>query len=210
MKKIILFALALMLILPAASQTKTKLPAPRKTGGMPLMEALSKRATIRDMDPAKSLTEQQLSDLLWAAWGINRPDGRRTAPSAMNMQEIELYVIGRKGAYRYDAVDHSLVMLAEGDLRSQVNSQDYTKVSDFSVIFVADYAKMGSGDAQGKAVTAAVDAGFISQNIYLYCASEGLASVVHMTLNKSTISQILSLPATKQIVLGHTVGHPKK
>ena len=95
---------SLLLTFCAMSQnTEMKLPAPQKTGGMPLMEALSKRATNRSLDPARSLSDQQLSNLLWAAWGINRPDGRRTAASAMNRQEIDLYLVGRKAAYLYDA-----------------------------------------------------------------------------------------------------------
>lgn len=210
MKKLFLFSLALILTVSAMSQTKTPLPAPHKTGGMPLMEALAKRSTDRSLDPAKSLTQQQLSDLLWAAWGVNRSDGRRTAPSAMNRQEMDLYLVGRKAAYRYDAQDHSLVLVAEGDFRSRVNSQDYMKGADYSIIFVADYDKMGGGDEQSKAVTSGIDAGYISQNIYLYCASAGLAGVTHSTLNRAELAQLLKLPASKRIVLGHTVGCPAK
>lgn len=198
MKKLFLFSLAFILTVPAMSQTKTPLPAPHKTGGMPLMEALSKRSTNRSLDPAKSLTQQQLSDLLWAAWGINRPDGRRTAPSAMNRQGIDLYLVGRKAVYHYDAQDHSLVLVAEGDFRSTVNSQDYMKGADYSIIFVAE------------AGTPEVDAGYISQNIYLYCASAGLAGVTHSTLNRPELAQLLKLPDSKRVILGHTVGCPAK
>lgn len=127
MKTVLLTFTALILTSMAMGQNGIGLPAPVKTGGMPLMEALSKRATDRLMDPARSLDEQQLSNLLWAAWGINRPDGRRTAPSALNRQEIDIYLIGRRDAYRYDAAGHELVGVAEGDFRRDVNSQDYTK-----------------------------------------------------------------------------------
>lgn len=124
---------SLLLTFCAMSQnTEMKLPAPQKTGGMPLMEALSKRATNRSLDPARSLSDQQLSNLLWAAWGINRPDGRRTAASAMNRQEIDLYLVGRKAAYLYDAKEHSLKLVAEGDHRSEVSSQDFAKNGDWS------------------------------------------------------------------------------
>ena len=137
MRKAILTLTTLLLTSWAMAQNNIiKLPAPSKTGGMPLMEALSKRATNRTMDGEKSLSQQQLSDLLWAAWGINREDGRRTAPSALNRQEIDLYLIGRKGAYRYDAEAHALVPVAEGDLRGKVNSQEYTRTGDWILIFV--------------------------------------------------------------------------
>ena len=189
------------------SQNTVKLPAPRKSGGMPLMEALSNRASNRELDPEKSLTQQQLSDLLWAAWGVNRPDGRRTAASAMNRQEIDLYLIGRRGAYRYDAKDHTLKAVAEGDFRPKVSAQEFTRTGDWIVMFVADYGKMG-GDAQANAVTAGIDAGLIAQNIYLFAASESLGTVVHMTVDRSAIAEILKLKSGQHIVMGQTIGCP--
>ena len=99
--------------------------------------------------------------------------------------------------------------MAEGDHRSAVNSQDYTKTCNFTVIFVADYNKM-TGDEQSKAVTAGTDAGFIAQNIYLYCASAGLAGVVHGTVNRADVAKLLKLPASKHVVIGHSVGVPAK
>ena len=202
---------SLLLTFCAMSQnTEMKLPAPQKTGGMPLMEALSKRATNRSLDPARSLSDQQLSNLLWAAWGINRPDGRRTAASAMNRQEIDLYLIGRKGAYRYDAEAHALVPVAEGDLRGKVNSQEYTRTGDWILIFVADYMRMTQGDMQGNAVTAGIDAGLIAQNVYLYGASEGLAVVVHSTVNREEVAKTLGLKSSQHIALGQTVGIPAR
>mgnify|MGYP002596906707 CR=1 FL=1 len=208
MRKAILTLTTLLLTSWAMAQNNIiKLPAPSKTGGMPLMEALSKRATNRTMDGEKSLS-QQLSDLLWAAWGINREDGRRTAPSALNRQEIDLYLIGRKGAYRYDAEAHALVPVAEGDLRGKVNSQEYTRTGDWILIFVADYMRMTQGDMQGNAVTAGIDAGLIAQNVYLYGASEGLAVVVHMSINRDVIARALKLGASQHIVLAQSVGLP--
>ena len=141
-----------------------------------------------NLDPARSLDEQQLSNLLWAAWGINRPDGRRTAPSALNRQEIDIYLIGRRDAYRYDAAEHELVGVAEGDFRRDVNSQDYTKTCDWILVYVADYSKMAGGSDSDRAVTAGIDAGLIAQNVYLYGASEGLAVVVHMSINRDVIA----------------------
>ena len=187
MKTVLLAFTALILTSMAMGQNSIELPAPVKTGGMPLMEALSKRATDRLMDPARSLDEQQLSNLLWAAWGINRPDGRRTAPSALNRQEIDIYLIGRRDAYRYDAAEHELVGVAEGDFRRDVNSQDYTKTCDWILVY---------------------DAGLIAQNVYLYGASEGLAVVVHMSINRDVIARALKLGASQHIVLAQSVGLP--
>ena len=194
MKTVLLAFTALILTSMAMGQNSIELPAPVKTGGMPLMEALSKRATDRLMDPARSLDEQQLSNLLWAAWGINRPDGRRTAPSALNRQEIDIYLIGRRDAYRYDAAEHELVGVAEGDFRRDVNSQDYSK--------------MAGGSDSDRAVTAGIDAGLIAQNVYLYGASEGLAVVVHMSINRDVIARALKLGASQHIVLAQSVGLP--
>ena len=200
MKTVLLAFTALILTSMAMGQNSIELPAPVKTGGMPLMEALSKRATDRLMDPARSLDEQQLSNLLWAAWGINRPDGRRTAPSALNRQEIDIYLIGRRDASRYDA--------AEGDFRRDVNSQDYTKTCDWILVYVADYSKMAGGSDSDRAVTAGIDAGLIAQNVYLYGASEGLAVVVHMSINRDVIARALKLGASQHIVLAQSVGLP--
>ena len=190
---------SLLLTFCAMSQnTEMKLPAPQKTGGMPLMEALSKRATNRSLDPARSLSDQQLSNLLWAAWGINRPDGRRTAASAMNRQEIDLYLVGRKAAYLYDAKEHSLKLVAEGDHRSEVSSQDFAKNGD--------WIKMGGGNE----AIAGIDAGLIAQNIYLYGASEGLGVVVHASVDRDTISKVLKLRPAQHIMIAQTVGIPTR
>lgn len=209
MKTKLLALIALFLASCVMAQKEIQLPAPSKNGGMPLMEALSKRATNRSMDSTRHLSEQQLSDLVWAAWGVNRPDGRRTAPSALNRQEIDLYLIGRSGAYLYDATGHKLVQVAEGDHRAEVNNQEFTKTGDWILIFVADYSRMmNPDDTQQNAITSGVDAGLIAQNVYLYGASEGLAVVVHMSLNQKEIADILHLGATQHIVLGQTVGLP--
>ncbi len=168
------------------------------------MEALSNRATNRSLDPARSLSDQQLSNLLWAAWGINRPDGKRTAASAMNRQEIDLYLIGRQACYLYDATEHSLKLVAEGDHRSKVSSQDFVESGDWIIIFAADYDKMFRGDD----AIASVDAGLIAQNIYLYGASEGLGVVVHASIDRDAISKVLKLRPSQHIMIAQTVGIP--
>ena len=209
MKTKLLALFALFLASCVMAQKEIQLPTPSKSGGMPLMEALSTRSTNRSMDSTRHLSEQQLSDLVWAAWGVNRPDGRRTAPSALNRQEIDLYLIGRSGAYLYDATGHKLVQVAKGDHRAEVNNQEFTKTGDWILIFVADYSRMmNPDDTQQNAITSGVDAGLIAQNVYLYGASEGLAVVVHMSLNQKEIAEILRLGETQHIVLGQTVGLP--
>ena len=209
MKTKLLALIALFLASCVMAQKEIQLPTPSKSGGMPLMEALSKRSTNRSMDSTRHLSEQQLSDLVWAAWGVNRPDGRRTAPSALNRQEIDLYLIGRSGAYLYDATNHKLVQVAKGDHRAEVNNLEFTKTGDWIMIFVADYSRMmNPDDMQQNAITSGVDAGLIAQNVYLYGASEGLAIVVHMSLNQKEIADILHLGETQHIVLGQTVGLP--
>lgn len=198
---------SLLLTFCAMSQNKEiTLPAPQKTGGKPLMETLAARATNRALDPEKALSQQQLSNMLWAAWGINRPDGRRTAASAMNCQEIDLYLIGKQGAYLYDATKHALEPVATGDFRSQVSAQEFAKNGDWIVIFVADHNKMKNASD----VTAGIDAGLIAQNIYLYGASEGLGVVVHASIDRNAIAKILKLKPNQHIVIAQTVGIPAK
>lgn len=198
---------ACMLATSTMAQNRIELPAPSRTGGAPLMEALSRRATNRAMDPEKSLSVRQLSDLLWAAWGVNREDGRRTAPSALNRQEIDLYVVGREGAYRYDAKAHALERVSEGDRRGEVCPQEFAHTGDRILILAADYDRMTGPDST-KAVTAGIDAGTIVENVYLYCASEGLAVVAHMTLDRRKTAEVLGLKDAQRIVIGQTVGLP--
>jgi len=184
-----------------------KLPAPQKTGGMPLMEALAKRSTARSFDPARDLTPQQISNLLWAANGINRDDGKRTAPTASNKQELELYVLLKTGAYLYDAKANTLVLVAEGDKREIGGTQAFVKNAPITVLIAADFARMNGGDTPGNRQTASTDAGFVSQNIYLYCASEGLANGVRGSVDRAKIAAALSFKPTQWVALGHSAGH---
>lgn len=185
------------------------LPAPRKTGGRPLMEALALRATSRSFDP-KELSAQQLSDLLWAAWGVNRPDGRRTAPSARNTQEIDVYVLLKQGAFRYQAKDHRLEPVAPADLRALGGIQAFVKDAPVTLILVADLARTGSGPLEQRREWACMDAGYISQNIYLYCASAGLATGARAYVDKAALGPKLTLRPDQLILLGQSVGFPGK
>jgi nitroreductase len=207
MKKTFVLFIALFACCYLIGQT-LELPAPQKTGGMPLMEALAKRATVRAFDTT-DLSMQQLSDLLWAAFGINRPDGKRTAPSANNKQEIDIYVLLEKGAYLYDAQNHKLNLVIPEDLRGQAADPRFAE-APIQLIFIADLAKSGDGEEEGKLRTASMDCGYISQNTYLFCASEGLATGARGSVNRDPLIPKLKLRPDQRILLAHSVGYPKR
>jgi nitroreductase len=187
-----------------------KLPTPKMEGGKPLMQVLKERQSAREFADQK-LSQQMLSDLLWAAWGVNRPDGRRTAPSASNKQEVDIYVTLPEGAYLYDAKAHTLNPVASGDLRAATGTQPFPATAALNLIYVADMAKAGrpATDPQQQ-LNVGADVGFIAENAYLFCASEGLATVVRASVPKADLAQRLKLRADQQIVLAQSVGYPKK
>ncbi|MBI4874996.1 MAG: SagB/ThcOx family dehydrogenase [Acidobacteria bacterium] len=206
----LLFCIPLLAAAAAAQDLKPiELPKPQTEGGMPLMQALKARASAREFS-AEKLPPQTLSNLLWAAWGVNRPDGRRTAPSASNRQEIDIYVALPEGLFLYDAKAHQLQPVVAGDLRGKTGSQAWVSEAALNLVYVADYAKMGKGSDQDKAPMAGADTGFISQNVYLYCASEGLATVVRAGVNRDALAPAMILRPEQKIVLAQTVGFPKK
>jgi nitroreductase len=183
-----------------------QLPSPQRSGGMPLMEALSKRATGRSF-ATNDLSLQQISNLLWAGFGINRPDGRRTAPSAMNFQETDLYVLLRQGAFVYNAASNRLDQILTNDIRELGGTQSFVKDAPLTLVFVGDLAKCGNNE--GGRNTANVDVGYISQNIYLFCASEGLVTGARGSVNREDLGKRLKLRADQLIVLGQSVGYRK-
>ncbi len=187
-----------------------KLPAPRMDGGKPLMQTLKLRQSAREFSDQK-LSAQVLSDLLWAAWGINRPDGHRTAPSASNRQEVDIYVTLPDGAYVYDAKAHALKPVAAGDHRGATGTQPFPATAALNLVYVADMAKAGRQvtDPQQQ-LNIGADVGLIAENAYLFCASEGLATVVRASVPKAELSQRLKLRPDQQIVLAQSVGYPKK
>jgi SagB-type dehydrogenase family enzyme len=175
---------------------------------MPLMDALARRSSAREF-ASKDLSPQQLSSLLWACFGTNRPDGKRTAPSAKNCQETDLYVILEQGAYLYDAKAHKLNLAANADLRRLAGTQDYATNAPVTLVFVADLAKMGNSTPEAKRDYAYADVGYISQNAYLFCASEGLATVARASVDRKALAAKLNLRPDQLIVLAQSVGHPK-
>ena len=186
-----------------------KLNAPDKTRGSAIMKALSDRQSIREYS-TESLKPQDLSDLLWAANGINRPDGKRTAPSCRNFQDVEVYVILPEGAYLYDANEHALKPLTVGDFRGAVASgQDFAKTAPLSIVLVADMTKYGNTSENSK-LMAAIDVGIVSQNICLACAGLGLATVPRGTMDQAALKTALKLGDNHLLLLNNPVGYPKK
>ena len=172
------------------------------------MQVLRDRQTTRSFS-TKALPDEVLSDLLWAAFGINRPDsGKRTAPSARNWQEVEIYAVMESGAYLYDAAASRLKPVAGGDLRKLTGVQDFVGTAPLNLVFVADTTKMRGSAPEDQKPYAWADAGFISQNVYLFCASEGLATVVRGLVDRETLARALDLPGHKMIVFAQTVGYP--
>jgi uncharacterized protein with FMN-binding domain len=197
------------------SLTAIRLPPPRTQGGMPLMEALKERKSGRDFSPTP-LPDQVLSNLLWAGFGINRPEsGRRTAPSAMNWQETDIYVFTEKGAYLYDAKENILLPVAAGDHRAETGSiiQPFVKKAPVNLVYVVDAARSGM---MGNIVLNTADrdmfsdtaVGFISQNVYLYCTSEGLSTVVRGLVDREAVGSRLQLRPEQRVILAQSVGYP--
>jgi nitroreductase len=186
------------------------LPPPQTDGGMPLMKALKLRASSRTFAP-DPLPLQTLSNLLWAAWGINRPEeGKRTAPSARNWQEMDVVVVNATGAYLYDAKANALKPLAAGDLRGLTGVQDFVKEAPVDLLFVADTSRIQGAPGQGTPPLAYADAGSIAQNVYLFCASEGLAVVVRASFDAPGLAKALNLTDTQTVLLAQTIGFPRK
>jgi SagB-type dehydrogenase family enzyme len=193
----------------AAEELAAKaLSAPRMTGGKPLMQAFKERQSIREYK-SDALSAQQMSDLLWAAFGMNRPEiDHRTAPSAQNTQDVDIYVATAEGLFRYEAKPHRLAKLSAEDLRPLTSGQPFAKVAPVQLIYVSDYSRMPKVKPELKDMYAGVDTGCIVQNVYLYCASEGLASVVH-ELDRTPLAQAMKLRPDQHIIVAQTVGFPK-
>lgn len=187
-----------------------QLPKPQIDGGRPLMQVLKDRRSSREFSTEK-LPIQVLSNLLWAAFGINRPDsGGRTAPSAVNWQEIDIYAATADGLYLYDAKAHMLKLVLSEDIRAMTGRQPFVKEAPLNLIYVADFSRMGKASNEDKEFYSAADTGFIAQNVYLYCTSEGLATVVRALIDRPTLAKAMRLRADQKITLSQSVGYPKK
>lgn len=185
-----------------------RLPLPQTDGGKPLLRALWERRSTREFSAAP-LPQQILSDLLWAAAGVNRTDsGRRTAPTARDWREIDVYVVMAGGAYRYDPPGHALQPVVAGDLRPLTGMQDFVADVPVNLVYVADLGRMVDAGADSQALYSATDTGFIAQNVYLFCASANLATVVRGSVDRQALAAALHLGNGQRIVLAQSVGYP--
>jgi nitroreductase len=186
-----------------------QLPPPQTDIGKPLMQALKLRQSSRSFD-SKPLPLQELSNLLWAANGINRPEsGKRTAPSAMNWQEVDIYVALPEAAYLYEPKTHSLTPLVAQDLRGATGRQSFVKDAPLNLVYVSDLARMKSASEDDKKLWGGVAVGCIVQDVYLYCASQGLVSVVRGLVDRPQLSESLKLRPDQRVMVAQTVGYPK-
>ena len=186
-----------------------QLPPPQTEIGKPLMQALKLRHTSRSFD-SKPLPLQELSNLLWAANGINRPDsGKRTAPTAVNWQEIDVYVALPDALYLYEARTHSLTPVVAKDLREATGRQDFVKDAPLNLVYVVDSTRMKTASEDDKKLYSGTDVGFVAQNVYLYCASQGLAVVVRGSIDRPSLAQAMKLRPEQSVILAQTVGYPK-
>lgn len=183
------------------------LPAAECRGGLPLMEAIAARRSSREFAP-EALPLPLLSNLLWAAWGVNRGDGGRTAPSALNAQEVDLFVALPQGAYRYEAAAHELRLVAAADLRRVTGYQDFVDQAPLDLVYVADHARMKMVPVEQRTAYAYAAAGAISQNVYLFAAANGLATVIRAWIDRAAIAEALGLSHDQQVLLSQTVGYP--
>ncbi|MDR1406180.1 MAG: SagB/ThcOx family dehydrogenase [Prevotellaceae bacterium] len=206
MKKITI--ILLLFISGTLSAQDIVLPKPQTSGGTPLMDALNARRTGRSFS-AQELTQAQLSNLLWAANGVNRPDGKRTAPSAGDSQEIDVYVFLKTGVYLYDAAANKLLQKSKTDARKSVGAQPFVETAPVILVFVGNFDKMPRFNEESKDFYATTDVGFVSQNVYLFAASEGLATVVLGMIKKDELATLLEIKNGK-LLLGQPVGYPGK
>lgn len=193
-----LAACLLCAALPAHAETLT-LPAPDIRGGKPLMQALNERKSARHFS-TRPLSDKLLGDLLWAACGVNRPDGRRTIPTALNRQDIEIYVLRADGAWLYDAPRHALERAGEEDLRGFLGAQAFAREAPVTLLYISDTEK------NADELYAAMHAGSAYQNVGLFCASVGLNNVVRASHDADALAQGLQLPARKRIVVSQSLG----
>ncbi len=199
--------------LPSIAQD-IKLVKPDKSGGIPLMQALNNRTSSREYDNRK-LTDEQLSGLLWAAWGINRPEeGKHTAPSSNNKQEMQVYVSLESGLYLYVPESHLLKQIHNRDIRKSTGKQDFVEIAAVNLVFVSDLIKAGVTNPEKAGPEAlnssAINTGFMAQNVYLYCASEKLACVVRGWMDTPELAKAMELAPHQRIIVSQTVGYPKK
>ncbi len=207
----ILIIMLAVINVSSAQEIKTiQLLKPQIDRGGPLMQVLRDRKSSRDFS-SKKLPLQTLSNILWAGFGINRPGtGQRTAPSAHNWQEIDIFAATADGLYLYNAKTHTLKQILAEDIRPLTGTQPFVKDAPVNLIYVADFLILGNIPDNDKILYTAANTGFISQNVYLYCASEGLATVVRGMVDRPALEKAMKLKTNQKVILAQTVGYPKE
>lgn len=211
MRKVQLLLLCLFISMATFAADKViRLPKPNLNRNSEVMEAFANRHSTREY-AAKALTLTDLSDLLWAANGINRPEeGKRTAPSAMNKQDVDVYVVLPEGTYLYDAKAHQLNLVAEGDHRGAVaGGQAFVKSAPVSLLLVSDLSRLGDAKNTHTQLMGAVDAGIVSQNISIFCSAAKLATVPRASMDTAKLKSVLKLTDTQLPLMNHPVGYHK-
>jgi nitroreductase len=184
------------------------LPPPRGGGGERLTAALKLRRSTREYSD-RPLPVQVLSDLLWAAFGINRPSGDRTAPYWRHVMVMDIYVAMADGVWLYEPKVHTLLPHLKDDIRAQTGLQDFVATAPLNLVYVAHGERMVDVSAEERRLYASVDAGFIGQNVYLFCASEGLATVFRGAVDYPRLARTLQLPDQQFVTFAQTVGYPR-
>ena len=194
--------------LVAAPLKIKQLPPPRATGGKPLIDALKLRRSIREYAD-RPLPPQVLSDLLWAAFGVNRPSGDRTAPYWRHVMVIDVYAALADGVWLYDPKQHRLEQHLDADIRAQTGTQDFVGAAPLNLVYVAHGERMQDITGEDRRLYASVDAGFIGQNVYLFCASEGLATVFRGSLDTRALASTMRLDDGQFVTFAQTVGYAR-
>jgi nitroreductase len=207
-RSMVLLVFILTMAISAVAQDVITLPPPKTEGGMPLMQALSERKSGREFSPQK-LPLPVLSNLLWAAWGVNRPDGHRTAPSARNMQEIDVYVAMSDGLFLYEPKQHQLRKILSDDIRAATGMNPYVKDAALNLVYVADLTRGNLKEPDAIEFYSGADTAFLAQNVYLFCASEKLQVVVRGAIDRPALAKIMKLRPDQKITLAQSVGYPK-
>lgn len=204
MRNLFIVAFIMTAHLSCMAQSKVELPAPVASGGMGLFEVLQKRASIREYSD-KDISDKTLSQVLWAACGKNRPDGRITAPSAVNAQDVMVYVCKADGAFLYDAQNNTLVQVSKKDLRKAVaGRQEFAAKAPVSLVLVSNLEKL----PRANQMLGAMDVGYVSENICLVCTALGLATVPRATMDIETLKKELGLGEKQVPMLNNPVGYP--
>lgn len=188
-----------------------KLNAPDMERGLTIMKAFEKRASATSFS-SRELSLQDLSDLLWASAGINRPEnGKRTSPTAVNAQDIDVYVLMKSGAYLYDAKTHTLMGVAAGDNRKMVSERQANFANaPVMLVLVSDISRFRGDDKDLKLTWAAMDAGIVSQNIAIFCAGTALVTRPRASMDTEGLKKLLELSATQYPLLNNPVGYPNE